>query len=153
MKKVIVVSDSHGDVKAINRIFEEFEFDYFLYLGDGISDLGIYRYDERVKLVRGNNDFFSNEKDEYFLTIENVCIYMTHGDKLGVRYSLNRLYERVENCMVDLVLYGHTHKWADAQYGNVRFFNPGAISSSRGNGTFALLTIDNKKISIEKCSF
>lgn len=154
MKKVIIVSDTHGNKKAIDNIFEKYQFDYLLFLGDTISDLGIYINDERVKAVRGNCDFFSGEKHDRVVGVEGLTIFMTHGDKYGVKSTLNYLYKQVEELNPDIVLFGHTHKYYNEKLGDIQFLNPGALSSVRGGlNTFMVLSIDNKKFSIEKCTF
>ena len=153
MKKVIVISDSHGNKKAIDKIFEEFEFDHLLFLGDGISDLGIYANDERVKVVRGNCDFFSNEKVDNCVVVDNVVIFMTHGDKYGVKSTLRYLYDQVKELKPDIVCFGHTHQFFNQLIDNILFLNPGSLSSTRGNSDYLIINIEGKNFSIEKCSF
>lgn len=154
MKKVVVVSDSHGNKNLIDKIFSEIEFDYLLFLGDGIDDLGIYINDERVKIVRGNCDFFSKEKYEQFLCIEKVVIFMTHGNDYGVKYTLSNLYNRIKDTPSNLVLYGHTHRFDTSTINNICFHNPGSISTSRGGASsYSIITINNENFSIQKCSF
>ena len=154
MKKIVVISDSHGNKNLIDRIFNEVKFDYLIHLGDGIEDLGTYIYDERVKVVRGNCDFFSNEKYESFLFIENVLIFFTHGHEYGVKHTLNQLYKRIMGINTSLVLYGHTHLPKTDIINNITFHNPGSLSTSRSSNTnYSIITIDDKNFSIQKCSF
>ena len=154
MKRIIVISDSHGNKTDINRIFDEFQFDYLIHLGDGIDDLGVYKYDERVKFVRGNCDFFSNEKLESFLVVENTTLFFTHGHEYGVKYTLNRLYDRIKDINVNLVLFGHTHKYSMTNINEITFLNPGSLSHSRNsNLSFCTIDIDGSNFSIEKHSF
>ena len=154
MKKVIVISDVHGNSKAVDKIFNEIEFDYLLFLGDGLSDLGIYENDERVKLVRGNCDFFSDEKIDRWVVIEDVNIFMTHGDKYGVKSTLRNLYNQVKDFKPNIVCFGHTHQFFNQNIDDIVFLNPGALSSSRGgNSSYVAMAVDGKKFSIEKCSF
>jgi len=109
MKKIIVISDSHGNKNSIDKIFSSLDFDYLIHLGDGIDDLGTYVYDERVKLVRGNCDFLSKEKTESFLMVEKVLIFFTHGHEYGVKYTTSPLLKRTLGTNTNLILYGHTH--------------------------------------------
>ena len=154
MKKIVVVSDSHGNSRVFDRIFSEVEFDHLIFLGDGINDLGIYENDERVKIVRGNCDFFSPEKYESFLSVENVLIFFTHGHEYSVKSTLTRLYNRIEGLPVNIVCYGHTHRFSEDKINNITFHNPGSISCVRGGaGTYSVITVDGKNFSIQKCSF
>lgn len=153
MKKIVVISDSHGNSKAIDRIFNEIKFDYLLYLGDGLSDLGIYVNDERVKLVRGNCDFFSREKIDNIVAIDNIIIFMTHGDKYGVKSTLRNLYNQVKDLRPNIVCYGHTHRFSNENLDGITFLNPGSLSSSRGSNSYAIINIEGEIFSIEKCSF
>ena len=154
MKKVIVASDSHGNKKIIDRIFNELEFDYFLFLGDGIDDLGIYVNDERVKIVRGNCDFFSHEKYDSYLQIEDVLIFYTHGANYGVKSSIRPLYNQASTLPVQLVCYGHTHLFNIEKLGNITFLNCGALCNHRGgNEEFAIVTINGGNFYIEKYTF
>jgi len=154
MKKIVVISDSHGNSKAIDKIFNEVEFDYLLFLGDGIDDLGIYINDERVKVVRGNCDFFSKEKYEAFIGIEKTLIFYTHGNNYGVKQTLIELYNRVKDSPVTLVCYGHTHRYNLNKINNITFLNPGSISSTRcSESTYSIITVDGENFSIQKYSF
>lgn len=150
MKKIIVISDSHSNKKAIDKIFTELEFDYLIHLGDGIDDLGTYIYDDRVKLVRGNCDFFSNEKIESFLMVEKVLLFFTHGHEYGVKYTTSQILKRVLGTDVNLILYGHTHINKTETINGITLHNPGALSKSN---SYSIITIDNEKFSIQKCSF
>jgi len=154
MKKIIIASDSHGNKKIIDKIFNELEFDYFLFLGDGIEDLGTYLYDERVKIVRGNCDFFSNEKYDGYIKVEDVLIFYTHGANYSVKTTMYKLYEQVSKLPVNLACYGHTHLFNIQEINNITFLNCGALCSHRGgNEEFAIVTINNEKFYIEKYTF
>jgi len=154
MKKVIVISDSHGNKDAIDKIFNNFQFDYLLFLGDGIADLGTYIYDERVKVVRGNCDFFSNEKTDGFIQIEDVLIFYTHGHKYSVKNSTLPLLQRLDGLKVNIALYGHTHKYNQNNINNTLLINAPALSNTRGGeNAFILIEIDKSNFSIQKISF
>ena len=86
--KILVVSDSHGNKKGIEKIFQTLQFDYFLFLGDGLKDLGDYIYLDNVFAVAGNCDYFSSEPIERVFNANGVLIFYTHGHKYSVKSSL-----------------------------------------------------------------
>lgn len=152
MKKIIVISDTHGNISGINEVVKQ-GYDYLFFLGDCVSDLGTLINDERVKVVRGNCDFFSNERRDTVVQIENVLMFLTHGDEYGVKTTLNRLYDKVKELNPQLVLFGHTHRCEDVVYNGIRFVNPGSLSSVRGGAnSYLKITIDGDKYFIEKCT-
>lgn len=152
MKKIVVISDSHGNTDAINKIFEDNDFDYLFFLGDGIADLGIYVNDERVRLVRGNCDFFSDEKRDCFVVVEKVVFFLTHGDKYSTKSTLRYLYNSVKDLNPKVVCFGHNHKWYKELIGDIIFLNPGSLGKGKDE-TYAKVIVDGEDIRVEKCSF
>jgi predicted phosphodiesterase len=69
--RIAVISDSHGNRKAVNYLFENYKFDYLIHCGDGVADLGNYIYLDNVFAVSGNCDIFSIEDDEKIIQLEN----------------------------------------------------------------------------------
>ena len=57
--RILLVSDSHGNRDGIEKLIENEQFDYLFFLGDGLSDLGLYDNIENIIAVSGNCDFFS----------------------------------------------------------------------------------------------
>ena len=152
MKKVIVISDTHGNTSGINKVIGG-DFDYLFFLGDCVSDLGTLVNDPRVKVVRGNCDFFSAEKRDLIVQVEDMLMFLTHGDEYGVKMTLSRLYDKVKELQPALVLFGHTHRAEDVVYNGIRFVNPGALSSVRGGvNSYLVINIDGDKYFIEKCT-
>ena len=150
MKKIIIASDSHGNKKIFDKIFNDLKFDYFLFLGDGIEDLGIYINDERVKAVRGNCDFFSNEKYDGYLKVEDILIFYTHGANYSVKSTLKNLYDQASKLQANLACYGHTHRFSIDKINNTTLLNCGALSRFRGgNEECAIVTINGGNFYIE----
>lgn len=152
MKKIIVVSDSHGNVADLQYLLNE-EYDYFFFLGDGLSDLGTSIYDDRVKAVKGNWDFGADVRENLVVRVEDVVFFLTHGHNYGVKESFFRLMYQVSELQPDLTLFGHTHRKEDFVVNGLHFANPGSINKSRGAGTYFRISVDGKKYSIEKCCF
>jgi len=123
--RLILISDSHGNKVGINKIFSSENFDYLFFMGDGLSDLGTYINLDNVFAVSGNCDFFSRVENEKFVELGGYKIFMTHGNKYGVKSNLNDLKERAKEIGVDLVFYGHTHRRDIQKVGETYFVNPG----------------------------
>ena len=146
MTRLIVCSDSHGCAKKIQDLFNSNSFDYFVFLGDGILDLGTIEYLPNVLNVKGNCDVFSDEIDELILNIENKHILLTHGHKYKVKYGLGGVVNYAKSMGVDIVLYGHTHSFAVDNIDNVTLLNPGSLKQ----GSALILEIDKNQIKYKK---
>ena len=137
--RILVFSDSHGNVERMKRVVERTEADLILHLGDGERDFEAlqesYRGRAIFMAVRGNGDFLSDLPAERIFEFEGVRFLMLHGHTRNVKHGNEVLeaYARVQK--VDLVLYGHTHCAEDRYYpaeGEAkpfRLFNPGSIGS------------------------
>ena len=149
MKSVIVLSDSHGDRTAIDRLFPVFdECDYIIHLGDTSSD-GQYikkAYGDKTYLVNGNCDLFKLGADELTLEIESVKIFACHGDKYGVKYGYDRLAYRAEELGCSVALFGHTHHATEFLFGNTLLFNPGTLSRYSQNSYLYLALSSGKAV-------
>lgn len=149
--KIIVISDSHGNSKGIDKLFSDKNFDYLFFLGDGLSDLGTYINMENVIVVSGNCDFFSKVVNEKYFELQNKKIFMTHGNKYGVKSSLNSLIEKSKQLNADIVFYGHTHKQKIDKFGDIFYINPGSFSKNvRGKSTGLEIEIIGSNIIINK---
>lgn len=147
MKSVIVLSDSHGNRTAIDKLFPLLsECDYIIHLGDTSSD-GQYikkAFGEKVYLINGNCDFMKLGQDEITLEIEGVKIFACHGDRYGVKYAYDRLAYRAEELSCSVALFGHTHRATEFQIGGVTLFNPGTLSRYSEN-SYLYLVLDKGK--------
>ncbi len=134
MKRVLVVSDTHGRIEEVERLLENVKFDIIIHLGDTLSDA--IKLKERVSpeefyMVKGNNDFYG----ETHKTIE-ICshkIFICHGHTYGVSYGLENLAQESLEKGAKIALYGHTHTMHDEIIKGVRVFCPGSPSRPRGS--------------------
>lgn len=123
--KLILISDSHGNKAGIDKIFKNKEFDYLFFMGDGLSDLGTYINLNNVYAVSGNCDFFSKVDNEKYVELDGIKIFMTHGNKYGVKSTIDHIVSRGKELGVDFVFYGHTHRRNIENIDNIYFINPG----------------------------
>ena len=149
MKKIIVISDSHGNRTALENLYPLFnECDLIIHLGDTSSD-GQYvkkTFGDKVYLLNGNCDLMKVGQDELVLDIEGVKILACHGDRYGVKYGYDRLVYRAEELNCKVALFGHTHSATEIEMGNVTLFNPGTLSRYSHKSYLYLVLSDGKAV-------
>ncbi len=146
--KIALVSDSHGNKKGIDELFLRGGFDYLFFLGDGLGDLGSYAYLDNVFVVSGNCDFFSSEPNEKVVELGKTKFFVTHGNKYGVKYSLESLVSRAKEVGAKVVCFGHTHKVFMEEIDGILFLNPGSFKRCDGVSSGTILEIDGDKYSV-----
>ena len=142
--KVLVVSDSHGDVENMCRAVELEQPRMVLHLGDGWRDADILaqRYpDLPLEKVPGNCDFRSRDPAVRLLMIADKLVMMCHGHTLGVKTNLTLLLREALERKADAVLFGHTHETSVDIRAGVVMLNPGSIGSYR-RATYGILTFE-----------
>ncbi len=147
MKRILVISDSHGNFSALDKLKKEMEkADYIFHLGDHYSDMKPYLkdYDRKIYTVFGNCD---GGGEDYQITIEGVKILLTHGDKYHVKSSLLRLYLQALEVGVKLVFFGHTHTPTIREENGITLVNPGALSNAF-KLTYCIAKLDDGRIDI-----
>lgn len=155
--KYMVVSDIHGNIKNLEKIFNIYKQECcskLIVLGDLFSyqynndDYEIIEMLNRIKddlyYVKGNCD--ENLNSAIFETplikeinFNNQKLFLTHGHL----FTKEELLE--EDC--NIVLTGHSHIASIQQLNDKLFINPGSISKSR-KGENSFIIIDNELITI-----
>lgn len=147
MKKIAIVSDTHGNRKAwegLEGIFSE--SDYVIHLGDTSDDGAKIRakFPDKTYLINGNCDFMKLGEDELTLQIEQVKLFAAHGHLYSAKYTLDKLAARAKELGCTVALYGHTHRAEEREVNGVTLFNPGTLSRY-GAKSYGYLVIDGKK--------
>ena len=160
MKKLIIVSDTHGSVKGLDKIHSLIaENDYLIHLGDGCNDVRRARmeYPEKVYQCAGNCDFFCPLPTEEILEIEGVRILYCHGHTYSVKTNLETLANAAKKKDCDIALYGHTHQALISEIDGVTLINPGSFRFPAGEGgSYCYLVINDKKITpvlVGECAY
>ena len=143
--KIAVLSDTHGLLRpeVLDRIVG---CDAIIHGGDINKPEIIDRLNEiaPVYAVRGNNDkeWAENIPESLTFQLEECRFFVIHNKKY-VPTDLND---------ADVVIYGHSHKYAEQMRGGVLWLNPGSCGKRRFDQeiTFAMMTVDGSKIEIEK---
>lgn len=151
--QIVIISDSHGNRLGIEKIFQTMKFDYLFFLGDGLGDLDKYIYLDNVYAVSGNCDFFSSVANERIFDIDGYKFFITHGNKYGVKSSLNFIREKALDEKVNFAIFGHTHSSVVEEYHGIYIINPGSFhKKSNGQSYGMILNIENKKVDISMFS-
>ncbi len=154
MTLYVVISDTHGDVRAAERAMARFPLADVIHLGDHARDvvrLAARHPERRIIGVSGNCDFNADEMrfpTERTLEVEGKRLLLTHGHRYGVKYGYEKLLERARSGGFDLVLFGHTHIAADFVRLGCHLVNPGSASQPRGveGPSYALVEIGGGRI-------
>ena len=146
--KILVLSDSHGNVDNMARAVGKEQPQMIFHLGDCWRDAQQLqdRFPEiPMEQVPGNCDYRSFEESERILFLEDKRILICHGHTLGVKQSLMNAAYTAEESNLDLLLFGHTHIPMVDMRGKTLFINPGSIGDYR-RPTYAVVTIENGKV-------
>lgn len=153
--KVLIVSDTHKRNDNYFIAAEKEKPDLIIHCGDGEGSE--YALTEGVscpvKIVLGNNDFFSQLPRELELTLEGYKVWITHGHNYYVSMGNEIIKQEAAARGMDVVCYGHTHKPVIDIGADIIAVNPGSLSYPRQEGrrpSYAIMEInENKKINLE----
>ena len=147
MKKLIIISDSHGNRRAIDELDGIFaESDYIIHLGDTSADGGDIRgkYPDKTVVINGNCDPVKLGDDERVLEVEDMKIFLCHGHRYSVKFTLAKLTEEAKKLDCKLALYGHTHRPRGDVLDGVTLLNPGSLSRY-GNKSYLYVVVNGNK--------
>jgi hypothetical protein len=146
MKKILVLSDSHGNIQNMIYAVKQTRPDMIFHLGDCWSDAEqLHRKFKNIPMehVPGNCDC-TLEPPERILYIEGKKILLCHGHAYNVKMGLLSLEYAAKEKEVDLALFGHTHRVFYDLHNGIGMFNPGSIGAP-GFGippSYGILTLD-----------
>lgn len=145
MKRIAIISDTHGilrkqvmdELSAADCIFHAGDIDTES-LADTIRMFG------ETYMVRGNNDMdWANDLPvSISVTMEGVRFFIVHNRK-----DVPKILPEV-----DVVIYGHSHKYASEVIDGVLYLNPGSCGKRRFNLgiTMSRMTVDVGQYQYEK---
>ncbi len=150
MKRILILSDSHGDTNRCMNIINKYEnqLDAIIHAGDCVrdaEDLSFIYPDIPIHYVRGNNDIFTTAPGDLIVDISGVRVFITHGHDYRVKYELRytTLAKRAQAVGAKLCVFGHTHIPHTDFSGEMTILNPGSV---RFGGTYAIAEIENGKV-------
>lgn len=128
--KIIAMSDSHGDRKAVETV-SALPCDAIFHCGD--SELS---YDDplwgKVHAVRGNCDSDSRFPLSALVEVGDKKVLAVHGHQHDVKRSLMMLYYTAKEQGANIVLFGHSHLYGAEMEDGILFLNPGSTRQPRG---------------------
>ena len=144
--KILVLSDSHGNLTNMERAFALEQPDAVFHLGDGAGDFARLCHGSAQFAaacgVAGNCDFGADCPTVRTAEYGGYRFFLTHGHQYQVKYSLMRLYYAAREALADVALFGHTHVPCCQQEGGLWLLNPGTISG-RPQATYGLIELQN----------
>ena len=148
--KILVVSDSHGNVDNMVEAVDQTKPDMILHLGDVMRDAEkLHEFFPQIPMeqVPGNCDYAAFDAPERILCLENKRILMCHGHTLHVKESLiSAMYAAMEQ-QADVLLFGHTHRIFCETRNGVAMLNPGSIGDPV-YPTYGILELSDGKAAI-----
>jgi putative phosphoesterase len=142
--KILVISDTHENYPLAMRAIDlASPVDAVIHLGDCSCDADQLKLVLDIPLIRvaGNCDFDSEIPREIVWECEGKRILLLHGDRYGVKSGLARLEKHAADVGVDAVLFGHTHLAAVTSLSGILFVNPGSLTKSCVNKSFAIVEV------------
>lgn len=138
MHKIGIISDTHGLLRP--EVMEVLQGSEVIFHGGDINKQKILDELEEiapVHVVRGNNDkeWAGHIPESLDLDIFGLRVFMVHNKKF--------IPKDLEG--VDLVIYGHSHKYMEKWQEGVCYLNPGSCGPRRFNQdiTLAVLTVQD----------
>jgi putative phosphoesterase len=148
MKQIAILSDTHGLLRE-HVMAELAAADCTIHAGDINNPFiveSLREYGETY-VVRGNNDkdWAESLPESLAVTIEGVRFFIVHNKK-DIPKNLNN---------VDVVVYGHSHKYSVEVINGVLLLNPGSCGKRRFNLeiTMCRMTVDTGCYKYEKVVF
>lgn len=143
--RIGIISDTHGILRP--QVIEILKTcDCILHGGDINKPelLDVLRPLASIYVVRGNNDkdWAEGLTKSLHFTIEGVEFFMVHNKK-DVTWNLGS---------VQVVIFGHTHKYFEKEIDGRLWLNPGSCGRRRFDKelTMAVMTVDNGAYRVEK---
>ena len=145
MKRIVVLSDTHGLLRP--EVLDHLaNADAIIHGGDINTKAIVYtlRGFAPLYIVRGNNDKEWAEGLPHSLTftIEGVRFFVVHN-KRDIREDMSS---------VDVVVYGHSHKYACEKRDGVLWIHPGSCGRRRFDQeiTMAVMSAEGVQFQVEK---
>ncbi|MDC3126964.1 YfcE family phosphodiesterase [Gammaproteobacteria bacterium] len=154
--KIGVVSDTHNNLKNIEiiiNLFNDEKVPIVIHTGDITNAntleqfsklnselIGVYGNNDRnesgLKEVAQKNNFQFQEPPKRLSLLDREIVVFHEPD------SINHFLS--ENKMINVVLYGHTHRYENATKNGILYFNPGeSAGMQKGSNAIGILDLVN----------
>ena len=145
--KVLIVSDTHKRNDNYFEVVQMHRPDMVIHCGDseGSEYALTQSADCPVKIVLGNNDFFSELPRELEFNVGSYKVWVVHGHSYYVSMGNETIKREAVARGVDIVMSGHTHRPVIDKDEEVIAINPGSLSYPRQDGrrpSYIIMEID-----------
>jgi putative phosphoesterase len=148
--KILIFSDSHGNIDPMMASIEAESPDAIIHLGDHITD--VERLGERypqlpIYSVLGNTDRRREGEWTQHIELSGKRILLTHGHTFLEGKEVKTFFEGITNLFrsaydsADIILFGHTHEPFLNCCNGKWIMNPGCASE-----TYGVLKIEDDKV-------
>lgn len=149
--KILIVSDSHGFTEELKEIKDRYAHEVQLMIHCGDSELQADEEAlENFLIVQGNCDFIGTFPEDLVKKVGDLCIFITHGHRYGVKSTLLNLSYRAKEVAANIVCFGHSHFLGAEMIEDILYINPGSIRLPRGRTekTFVILEVIGNEIKL-----
>lgn len=143
--KLAILSDTHGLLRS--QVVEHLKTADAILHGGDINNPAIVEQLQQyapLYIVRGNNDkeWAESIPHDLTVTLEGITFFLVHNKK-EVPADLSG---------VDVVVFGHSHKYVQEEKGGVLWLNPGSCGPRRFHQEITMMVaeIENGNIQVEK---
>lgn len=150
MKKILIVSDTHGYNEALWQVINKEEpFDMLVHCGDFENNPSILetKVDCDVHMVSGNNDWGGGLSRTQVFNIGHHKVVLVHGHRYRLWEDLSSLVYLARENEADIVMFGHLHLPIVQTMDGVTLINPGSLTYPRQANhvpTYIIMTVDDK---------
>ncbi len=149
-KKILIVSDTHGDNTNLRKAIANMQdsLDLMVHLGDMMCSLDVIKrlVNCPVEMVKGNCDSYYDLQSAKLIDIAGHKVFMTHGHIYGGAWGLETMKDIAKENGASIVMFGHTHEPLIEKYPDITVINPGSLSRPRQDGhrpTYIVMTVSN----------
>lgn len=146
--RILVLSDSHGNIDHMVQSVEQAQPQVILHLGDYQRDAEKlhHRFPHiPMQNVPGNCDHNPVDTPEILTEYEEIKILMMHGHTRHVKAGTMSAICAARETGAQILLFGHTHRPLVDYDGTLWVMNPGSIG--RGSPcTYGVITIADGKV-------
>ena len=148
--KFIVVSDSHGLIEPLNKVYDLHKNDIEVFFHCGDAEVPI-EYLNNYICVNGNNGYDPQLNNEIIYKFNNYNILLIHGHK-QLMYGLEYLAQYAKEKECNIVLFGHTHIFTHTIIDGITLINPGSLNYNRDHSkpSYCIVDTSNNTIRVNK---
>ncbi len=142
--KILVFSDSHGNVTNMMGAVAAEKPDRLFHLGDVVRDArALAEAFPHIPLdyVSGNCDYAGEGPTQSIVEAQGVRILLTHGHVYHVKLGIGAAVEAARQAEVEVLAFGHTHQaLCTHDESGLWVMNPGSIRGSWG-ATYGVIEV------------